>query len=417
MLLVSMVTYLDRVNISVAAQPLMDAYKLTKGEMGRIFSAFILAYGLFQILGGWLADRFGPRITLTAAILWWSLFTGLTAAATRIFPLSLLPAVWALIIVRFSLGIGESAAWPNFNRTAANWIAPKDRAFATSIPLAGGGLGATLTPPLVAWLMINYGWRQSFFASALIGVIVASLWYWYVRDRAEQHPGVNPEELRLVRASQSTSEVGRLPRGTPWKAIVREPNVWLLAGINLTCGYVIYIYLTWFYTYLLEARGLSFMRGSLYTIGPFLAITILTPVGGVICDRATRRFGKNLGRRVVGMGGMLLAAAALEFGARESNIDIAIFGLSLGAGAIYFSLSSQWAVSIDISREHAGTVSGIMNWGGNTGGMISPMLMPVLARNWGWMSALEIAACLVFVGSLLWMFLKPEQEIQVKAAA
>jgi MFS transporter, ACS family, glucarate transporter len=416
-LLVSMVTYLDRVNISIAAKRIMSTYQLSNGEMGRIFSAFILAYALFQVPGGWLADRFGPRIVLTAAVAWWSAFTALTAVAAHLFPLSLFPVVWSLVIVRFCLGMGEAAAWPNFNRTIANWMAPKDRAFSSSVPLAGGGLGATLTPPLIAWLMVKYGWKQSFYISAVIGLVVAAIWLWYARDRAEEHPHVNREELLVIHETegQSAADSSPSPRrkaGTPWRAILTEPNVWLLAAVNLACGYVIYIYLTWFYTYLLEARGLSLMRGSLYTTGPFLAITTLTPVGGILCDRAARRFGKNLGRRLIGMGGMLVAGMALYLGARIANINLAIVGLSLGAGAIYFSLSSQWVVTIDISREHAGTVSGIMNWAGNTGGIISPLLMPVLVRAWGWTPALESAAGVILLGSLLWLFLEPQRPLR-----
>jgi ACS family glucarate transporter-like MFS transporter len=147
--LVSMVTYLDRVNISIAAKQMMDSYRLSSLEMGKVFSAFILAYALFQVSGGWLADRFGPRIVLVSAIAWWSAFTALTACVVRVPPFSLLPAIWALLIVRFCLGMGEAATWPNFNRTNANWMAQSDRAFASSVPLAGGGLGAALTPPFI----------------------------------------------------------------------------------------------------------------------------------------------------------------------------------------------------------------------------------------------------------------------------
>ena len=134
-----MVTYLDRVNVSIAAQHMMSAYNLSAVQMGKIFSAFILAYALFQVPGGWLADKLGPRVVLAGAVIWWSAFTGLTAVAVRVFPLSLLPAISSLVLVRFALGMGEAAAWPNFNRTIANWMAPRDRAFASSVPLAGGG--------------------------------------------------------------------------------------------------------------------------------------------------------------------------------------------------------------------------------------------------------------------------------------
>src|SRR5258706_5448621 len=182
MLLVSMVTYLDRVNVSIAAKHIMSAYSLSQVEMGKVFSAFILAYGLFQVPGGWLGDRYGSRIVLTAAVIWWSAFTALTGVIADVLPITLMPVMWSLAISRFALGMGEAAAWPNFNRTIANWIPPQERAFASSVPLTGGSLGASLTPPLIAWLMLAFGWKESFYACGIIGLGVAALWFWYVRD-------------------------------------------------------------------------------------------------------------------------------------------------------------------------------------------------------------------------------------------
>src|SRR2546427_5453634 len=173
MFILSMVTYLDRVNISIAARYITAAYGLSDVEMGKIFSAFILAYGLFQLPGGWLGDRFGPRVVLTGSIILWSLFTALTAFVADFVPRSVIPAVHSLIAARFLVGAGEAPAWPNFNRTIANWMAVKDRGFASSLPLAGGGLGAAITPPFIAWVMLTYGWKESFYASAGIGIVAA----------------------------------------------------------------------------------------------------------------------------------------------------------------------------------------------------------------------------------------------------
>ncbi len=251
----------------------------------------------------------------------------------------------------------------------------------------------------------------------MIGLLVGALWFWYARDRPEEHPDVNAEELSIIHEGDSpvtSATLIRAQRHTPWRTILTEPNVWLLAIINATCGYVVYIYLSWFYVYLVEGRHLTLMRGSFYTTGPFIAITVLTPLGGLLGDWAGRRYAKNFGRKLIGMGGMLAAGAGLFLGARVSNINVAIIGLSLGAGAIFFSFSSQWAVTIDITREHAGTVSGMMNFVGNLGGMISPIAMPLLVRRWGWMPALEIAAAIVIAGSILWLPLRPDKQLRTE---
>jgi MFS transporter, ACS family, glucarate transporter len=420
MLLLSMITYLDRVNISIAAKDMIGAYHLTKVEMGDIFSAFILSYGLFQVPGGWLGDRYGPRVVLLGAVVWWSCFTALTAGIVEIIPIALVPAVGSLIIARFCLGMGEAAAWPSFNRTIANWMAFKERAFATSVPLAGGGLGAAITPPFIAWLMVTYGWRVSFYIAAVIGVLFALAWYILARDTPEQHPRVTPGELKMIHAPEhppaASGRVGSTRparRSTPWKAIFTNANVWLLFSSSMTCGYMVYIYMTWFYTYLIEARHMSIMQGSFYTTGPFIAISVMTPIGGVLCDKAARRFGLRFGRRIISMSGMFAAGIGLVIGTRMSNIHAAIWGLSIGGGAIYFALSSHWATYIDISKEHAGTVSGVGNWGGNMGGMVSPILTPIIAAKWGWTPALETAAVIIILGGLLWLFVHPDKGLKV----
>ena len=258
-LLVSMVTYLDRVNISIAARYIISENGLSNVQMGEIFSAFTLSYAIFQVPGGWLADRFGSRLVLTVAVLWWSAFTALTALTREIIPASLMSALAALLLVRFCLGAGEAAAWPTFNRTIANWIPIKDRALASSIPLAGGGAGAAIAPPFIAWLMLTYGWRESFYVCAAIGAVCALAWFWYMRDDPADHKDVNAAELRKIQSDSSKVRQAELQTGSaaPWRAIFSARNVWLLAFSSMSCGYLIYIYLSWFYVYLTEVRGMT----------------------------------------------------------------------------------------------------------------------------------------------------------------
>jgi ACS family glucarate transporter-like MFS transporter len=170
--------------------------------------------------------------------------------------------------------------------------------------------------------------------------------------------------------------------------------------------------MTWFYVYLTEFRHLPRMQGAWYTAGPYLAMAILTPIGGILGDQMTRRVGKTSGRRLVSMLGMFLAATGVLTGVLVKDVQVAICALSVGAGAIYFALSSHWATTIDISQEHAGTVSGIMNWGGNVGGIASPILTPLLAHRIGWTAAMEVAAGIIFLGGLLWCFIDPARKVE-----
>ena len=159
---ISVVTYVDRVNISVTARQMMPAYGLTDQDMGYVFSAFVLGYALCQIPGGWLGDRWGARLVLTGALLWWSLFTALTATAAILPLVGLLGTVGSFAVVRFLLGVGEAVALPNFNRAVADWIPPSRRGLGIGIAIGGIGVGAAVTPPLASWMMVNFGWQTVF---------------------------------------------------------------------------------------------------------------------------------------------------------------------------------------------------------------------------------------------------------------
>jgi len=407
-LLIGMITYLDRVNISIAARYIIAEDRLTTVQMGTVFSAFTLSYGLFQLPGGWLADRLGPRMVLTGAIIWWSGFTALTAVATTIGAKFGITALSSLLIVRFCLGAGEAAAWPCFNCVIANWIPLKERALASSIPLAGGGIGASIAPPAIAWVMLRYGWHRAFFLCASVGILFGVVWAVAVRNLPSEHPAVNDAERALMARDAVGRDTASSMRGsTPWGRIFGEPNVWLLFLSNFSCGYLIYIYLSWFYVYLTEVRRMPLMQGSLYTTAPFIAIAVMSLLGGYLGDRAIARYGLTDGRRVIAMPGMALASVALFAGARIPGIKLSVLCLAVGAGAIYLALTAHWATSIDVARQHAGTVSGFMNWGGNLGGVISPILTPWIAKRWGWLPALEFAAAVVMAGACLWFVIEP----------
>jgi ACS family glucarate transporter-like MFS transporter len=211
-------------------------------------------------------------------------------------------------------------------------------------------------------------------------------------------------------------QVKPLAPKTPWKAIFTNRNAWLLFLSAMTCGYLVYIYMSWFYVYLVEERKLSLLKGSVFTTGPFIAMSLMTPVGGILSDRLTRRFGKTIGRRAISMSGMIISGITLYIGVHTPNINVAIIGLSVGAGAIYFALAAHWATTIDVSKEHAGTVSGIMNWGGNMGGMVSPILTPILVKEWGWKPALDIAGAIILCGAFIWLLVEPERPLKTEEA-
>ncbi|MBM4121622.1 MAG: MFS transporter [Nitrospira sp.] len=410
---ISVVTYIDRVNISVTARQMMPALGLTDLEMGQVFSAFVLGYALFQIPGGWLGDRWGPRKVLTLAVIWWSTFTALTAVAATLPTVGLVGVLGSLILVRFLIGAGEAAALPNFNRAVANWLPSGERGLGIGITIGGLGLGSALTPPLTAWLMVNYGWQAPFYAAGLLGLLVAGIWYWYATDRPAQHPRVNEAEAALIEGSRKLDEPS--PVGpVPWRLFARTPTVWWLVLSYSCLGYVAYVYLSWFYLYLVNVRGFGLLRGALFAAGPFIAVTIFCPLGGWATDRLTVRLGINRGRAIVGAGGMLLAALAILLGASAEVPFLALALLSLGAGWLYFTVGAYWSSTVDLSKPHAGTLSGIMNTGANLGGTLSPTLTPWLADQVGWAAALGVAAAVALLGGLLWLGIRPDDGLRIR---
>jgi ACS family glucarate transporter-like MFS transporter len=406
--LVSMVTYIDRVNISVTARQMMPAYGLTDQDMGAIFSSFVIGYALFQIPGGWLADRWGARVVLTLALVWWSLCTALTAIAATTSLVALFGLVGALALVRGSLGVGEAVALPAFNRVVANWLPVDSRGFGIGIAIGGIGLGSAITPPLAAWVMVNWGWQTVFYLASLLGLSMALLWWIVSRNNPHEHPWANEAERALV---QKVTASGK-PPAVPWRMFARTPTVWWLVASYTCLGYVAYIYMSWFYLYLVNVRGFDLLRGGLYAAAPFLAMLVFCPLGGWITDRLAVRCGVTTGRVWAGMAGMGFAGLAVAIGGYAESPWLAVAGLSLGAGWLYFSVGAYWASTTDLSKTYAGTLSGLMNTGANLGGALSPTMTPWIADHWGWPVSLGTAAIVAIIGGLMWLKIDPGKGLE-----
>src|SRR5215472_9839615 len=199
--LLSVVAFLDRVNISVAGSSLAAAYHLSNIQLGWVFSAFLAGYAVFQTPDGRLVDRLGPRKVLAAGVIWWGVFTALTAAV----PPNVRGALILFLVIRFLLGAGEAVVYPASNRFVARWIPKQERGIANGWIFAGVGAGAGLSPPLITYIMLHYGWRASFWLCALIGLIAGFAWFLVARDTPEEHPSVSPAELELIRSGISVT--------------------------------------------------------------------------------------------------------------------------------------------------------------------------------------------------------------------
>lgn len=402
---ISAIAYLDRVNISIAGRAIQREFHLDNVQLGWIFSSFVAGYALFQAPGGRLADRYGPRKLLTLAILWWGVFTSLTA----LIPSTLSAALILMVGIRFSLGLGEAVVYPASNRLVAVWIPSKERGLANGVIFSGVGAGAGVTPPLIIYVLQHDGWRASFFMSALIGMVAGVGWYLLARDRPESHPWIGKAELEKIRAGLPQDTGFQKP--ISWGVICRSRSIRALSLSYFCYGYVAYIFFTWFFLYLSAVRGLNLKSSSYYGMLPFIAMAVCSPLGGWISDRVTKRSGKRKGRGGVAIFGLGMAGIFLFLGMQASDVRLASIVLAGGAGALYLAQSSFWSVTADLAGRSAGSVSGVMNMCNQIGGAITASLTPVIANHFGWPASFLVAASLCAVAALSWLFVDPARPL------
>jgi ACS family glucarate transporter-like MFS transporter len=403
--ILSAVAYLDRVNISIAGSSIAAEYHLSHVQLGWIFSAFLVGYALFQTPGGWLADRLGPRRVLTAGVLWWGIFTALTALV----PTKIAFAVLLFAAVRFLLGAGEAIIYPASNQFVSRWIPSAERGIANGLIFAGVGVGAGVTPILITHIMVRYGWRWSFWMSAIIGLVAGTVWYFVARDTPEEHWHVSAPELAHIQAGRTAKSVsdGRIA----WNTIIASKDVLALTLSYFTFGYVAWIFFSWFFIYLAKVRGLDLKVSAFYTTLPFLAMAACSPLGGAISDKLTKLYGKRAGRCGIAVFGLLLTAVFLAFGSQVQSARLASVVLAGGAGALYLSQSSFWSVTADIAAGSSGSVSGFMNMGNQFGGALTASLTPAIASRFGWTTSFCVAAGLSVLGAAAWLLVDPERAL------
>lgn len=415
--LIAGLTYLDRLNLSVAGKHIQDEYALSTETLGWVLSAFVLGYALFQVPGGWLGDRYGPRGVLTAAILAWSLFTAATGIAPRLPLAAWFGLPWAFAIIRFLIGVGEATAFPNTNRMVAFWMAAAQRGVGNSLWLVGIGLGGVFTPMFIASITESWGWRMSFYVCGAVGVAVALLWHLYITNRPEEHPRVNAAELALIHAGGTANGISSEspdPRKvrTPWARMFSNVSVWGLVLSYSCIAYPAYIFYTWFFIYLVRERGLTVTQGGFWGATPFLAITLLAPFGGWLSDRAVAKLGKRRGRQSAVWVGVACSATLLWAGAHIEQNTLAILLLAGACGFNLFATATWWAACNDLTRKFSGSLSGLMNMFGNLGGWLSPIMTAYIAARLGWTQALDFAALITLAAGLLWVLVNANEHLE-----
>jgi MFS family permease len=397
--LMAFLMYMERGAIGAAAPSIMREFGINKITMGWSVSAFNWSYALFQVPGGWMADRFGSRIVLATAIAWWSAFTAATGLSF---------SAVSLAVTRFLFGAGEAAAFPAGSRALMRWLPVRQRAFGQGFQHSGARLGAALAPAIVVSLIAVSGWRPVFYIFGAAGLVWAAVWYSSYRNAPGEHPGTNAAEIELL--PKGVSQTGStVKRSVPWSRILRSRNLWYLSSVYFCYGFVIWLYLAWFPTYLREARHFTALKTGLASI-PLLAATLTNITGGVLSDWLARRLGDlRRGRLIVSISGFIVAAVALLPGVLAGSPMVALAWLTIALGGLELTVAVSWAICLDIGGEYCGSVSSVMNTFGNLGGAISAVMVGYLATLFGWTSPFLMASVLCLFSALVVSLIDPRR--------
>jgi ACS family glucarate transporter-like MFS transporter len=415
--LASFTAYLLRTNMSVAGAPMAEDLGLTQVQLGVVLAGFAWAYALFQFPGGVLGDVLGARRAVALLAVTWGLGNLLVAAVPARGAASTTTLLLALVGARVLMGIAQAPFFPITGGAATcNWFPVSGWALPGSLQNAGLTFGSAAAGPLIAWLSVRYGWRQSFALTAPLGFLVAAVWWWYVRDYPSQHPRVNRAERDLIDAGRRPGDCVP-PEPGAWRAVLRHPPLLMLTAGYTCSNYVFYFFFNWLFVYLIESRGFKLLEGGFYAAAPWIAGAFGAVLGGWVCDRLWKRWGARMGCRVPGAIAMVLCGLFLIGAAAAPGPLLAVVLLSLCLGAQQFVDPIYWAAAIAVSGRRAGAACGVLNTGGNLIGGVGALLVPLTVRHAGWTAALATGSLFALAAAACWLVTRPDEAVDQPAAA
>lgn len=399
LVLVGVITFLDRINISVAGATIMQDLNLSRKQWGWVLSAFILSYGLMQVPLGVLGDKKGHRNVLTMIVLWWSVFTALTGMAGGFV---------MLIAVRFLFGIGEAGSYPCMTGVIGKWFSRSETGKAQGAIWAASRLGGALTPFVVIPVIALMGWRMAFFLLGIIGLLWSVAWYYFYRDQPSKMKGIQASELLKLPISEQPTEKLVIP----WKTILHRKQFWLLLSMYFFYAWGSWFFFSWFPTFMELGRGFSKAQLTYAVAVPFLMSMIGNIAGGYLSDKLSVKYGLRTGRRLLGAGALAVSAMCMFLaGFIPGKLQVFVF-LSLCFGVIDLMLPSAWAICTDIGRKFAGAISGAMNTAGNIGGFICASVFGYVVDATGnYNMPLYVIAAMLLISSILFLNLDPSKPL------
>ncbi len=416
--LAGFVMYILKSTMPISGKGLMVELGLSQIQLGMIIGALSFGYAVFQFPGGLVGDRFGARRTMTLMAVAWGVLTLLIGLVPGRSLATAGVALSGLVGLQFLLGSAQAPFYPiTGGGTTSHWFPVAGWAFPTGLQNAGLTLGTAATGPLVAWIMERFGWRQGFFFTAPLAFGLAVLWRWYVRDSPSEHPGVNAQELALIDAGRPSAEA-RLSAAAEralWKRLLRDRNVLLLTLSYLLNNCVFYFFSSWLFIYLVDGRRFKILESGFYNSVPWLTGTVTAVLGGLMCDRLSRRQGMRGGCRWTAVLGLVSVAGFMAAASVTRSPFVAVALLSLALGSQQFTDAAYWAATISVSRRHASAACGVLNTGGNAAGSVVALAVPLIVTFLGWGAALASGALVALASAFMWVWIRADEPLKEAA--
>lgn len=400
LVLISVVTFLDRINITMASQDIMTELGLSESQWGWVLSVFTISYGLMQVpLGVW-GDKRGYRLVLALIVLWWSLFTGLTGLAW---------SFGSLLVIRFMFGIGEAGSYPCMTGVVVKWYKQHETSTAQGYIWAASRMGGALTPFIVLPVLTLLGWHWAFYLLAAVGVVWAAGWYFWFRDKPAEVKGITDEELATLPevAKQEDKKVA-----IPWRRMMQNRQFWLILAMYFFYAWGSWFFFSWFPRFMEVGRGFDKSELTYVIAIPFVMSMVGNIAGGYLSSKLSLKYGLKVGRRLLGVGGLAVSALFMFLAAFiPGKTEVFIF-LSLAFGVIDLMLPSAWAICSDIGGRYSGAVSGAMNTAGNIGGFVCATAFGYLIEATGnYNVPLFVITAMLAISALLFFAINPTKQL------
>jgi MFS family permease len=395
------ITYLDRVNVSTAAAGFGKEFHLSKTQIGLVFSAFAYPYLVFQIIGGWVSDRFGAKRTLIYCGVLWAVATILTGLAG---------GLTSLLLARLLLGLGEGATFPAATSAMARWIPKENRGFAQGVTHAFSRLGNAIAPTAVVFVMVAYGWRESFYICGILSLVWVGLWALFFTEDPAKHPRVTAEELAAMPLPKSVKAK------TPWGPLFKR--MMPVTIVYFCYGWTLWLFLSWIPQYFLHSYDMDIKKSAIFASGVFFAGVVGDTLGGIISDKILKRTGNlKLARSYMVAVCMLLTLISLLPIMFTHDPMVSILCLSAGFFFAEMTIGPMWAIPMDIAPEFSGTASGMMNTGSALAAIICPVLSGALIDRYGsWELPFVGSIILMGVGVILAFRMQPDSKFASSGA-